>query len=80
MNMPKQNILILFWVFETDNIVNNEYEMSTAKSLCYIDPQALVSKRSATKNGEKRPSVPPWSPLCRPRYLTDSAHISYTYC
>ena len=32
-------------------------------------------KMSTTKNGEKRPSVPPSSPLCRPRYLTDFAHI-----
>ena len=35
-------------------------------------------KMSATKNGEKCPSVPPSSPLCRPRYLTDSVHISYS--
>ena len=32
-------------------------------------------KMSATKNGEKCLPVPPSSPLCRPRYLTDSAHI-----
>ena len=35
-------------------------------------------KMSATKNSEKYLSVPPSSPLCRPRYLTDSAHIIAT--
>ena len=35
---------------------------------------------SATKHGEKCPSVPPSSPLCRPRYLTDSVHITYSCC
>ena len=54
--------------------------MSTAKSVCYMAPPALISKCQPPKNGEKRPSVPPSSPLCRPQYLTDSAHISYSYC
>ena len=37
-------------------------------------------KMSATKNCEKCPSVLPSSPLCRPRYLTDSVHISNSFC
>ena len=56
----------------TDNIVNSEHEMSTAKSLCYMAPPALVSKCQPEKNGEKCQSVPPSSPLCRPRYVTNS--------
>ena len=52
--------------------------MSTAKSLCYMAPPALVFKMSATKNGGQCRSVPPSSPLCRTRYLTDSAHIIVT--
>ena len=43
----------------TDNIVNSEHEMSTAKSLCYMAPPALVSKcqpRKMVKN--VRPSHP----------------------
>ena len=39
-----KNILILMWVFLTDYIVNSEHEMSTAKSLYYMAPPALVSK------------------------------------
>ena len=37
----------------TDNIVNSEHDMSTAKSLCYMAPPALVSKcqpRKMVKN------------------------------
>ena len=55
----------------TDDIVNSEHDMSTAKSLCYMAPPALVSKCQPEKNGEKCPSVPPSSPLCRPRYVTN---------
>ena len=60
MNMPIQTHFIFLWVFVTDNIVNSEYETSTAKSLCYMAPPALVSKCQPTKNGEKnvRPSHP----------------------
>ena len=48
-----KHILILLWVFVTDNIVNSEHEMSTAKSLCYMAPPVLVSKcqlRKMVKN------------------------------
>ena len=44
MNKQYKHILILLCVFVTDKIVNSEYEMSTAKSLCYMAPPALVSK------------------------------------
>ena len=67
-----KHILILLWVFVTDNIVNSEHEMSTAKSLCYMAPPALVSNGQPEKKGEKCPSVPPSSPLCRPGYVTNS--------
>ena len=59
MNMPIQTLLILSWVFIAGNIVNSEHEMSTAKSLCYMAPPALVSKcqpRKIVKN--VRPSHP----------------------
>ena len=59
MNMPIQTHLILVWVFVTDNIVNSQHEMSTAKSLCYMAPPAPVSKcqlRKMVKN--VRPSHP----------------------
>ena len=55
----------------TDDIVNIEHEMSTAKGLCYMAPPVLVSKCQPEKNDEKCPSVPPSSPLCRPRYVTN---------
>ena len=59
MNMPLQHILIILWVFVIDNIVNSEHEMSTAKSLCYIAPQALVSKCQPVKMVKNvRPSHP----------------------
>ena len=54
-----KHILILLWVFVTDHIVNSEHEMSTAKSLCYMAPPALVSicqPRKIVKN--IRPSHP----------------------
>ena len=54
-----KHILILLWVFVTDNIVNSEHEMSTAKILCYMAPPGLVSKcqpRKMVKN--VRPSHP----------------------
>ena len=53
MSMLKQTLLILLWVFMTNDIVNREHEMSTAKSLCYMAPPALVSKcqpRKMVKN------------------------------
>ena len=73
-----KHILILLWAFVTDNIVNVEHVMSTAKSLCYMAPPALVSNVSYEKLWKA--SAPPSSPLRRPRYLTNSAHISYSYC
>ena len=80
MNMPIQNILILLWVFVTDNIVNSENEMSPAKKFVLHDSSSASFKMSATKNGDECPSVLSTLPLCRPRYLTNSAHISYSYC
>ena len=59
MNMPIQTHFDSLWVFVTDNIVNSEHEMSTAKSWCYMAPPALVSKcqlRKMVKN--VRPSHP----------------------
>ena len=44
----------------TDNIVNSEHEMSTAKSLCYMAPPALVSKCQPRKMGKM--SVRPCDP------------------
>ena len=58
----------------------SEHEMSTAKKFVLHDSSSASFKMSATKNGDECPSVPPSLPLCRPRYLTDSAHISYSYC
>ena len=49
MNMPIQTHLNSLWVFVTDNIVNSEHDMSTAKRLCYMAPPALVSKRQPRK-------------------------------
>ena len=54
--------------------------MSTAESLCYMAPPALVSKCQPRKMVKKWPSAPLSSPLCRPRYLTDSVYISYSCC
>ena len=54
-----KHISIILWVFLTDDIVNSEHEMSTAKHLCYMAPPALVSKcqpRKMVKN--VRPSHP----------------------
>ena len=59
MNMPIQTHIDSFVGFVTDNIVNREHDMSTAKSLCYMAPPALVSKcqpRKMVKN--VRPSHP----------------------
>ena len=44
MNMPIQTHLDSLCVFVTDNIVNSEHKISTAKGLCYMAPPALVSK------------------------------------
>ena len=53
-----KHILILLWVFVTDNSVNSGH-VSTAKSLCYMAPPALVSKCQPRKMGENvRPSHP----------------------
>ena len=54
-----KHILILLWVFVTDNIASSEHEMSTAKSLCYMAPPALVSKCQSRKMVKNvRPSHP----------------------
>ena len=59
MNMPIQKHLGFLWVFVTDNIVNSEHEMSTAKSLWYMAPPALVSKCQPPKMVKNiRPSHP----------------------
>ena len=43
----------------TDNIANSEHETSTAKSLCYMAPPALVSKCQPRKMVKYvRPSQP----------------------
>ena len=43
----------------TNNVVNSEHEMSTAKRLCYMAPQALVSKCQPWKMVKNiRPSHP----------------------
>ena len=53
-----KHILILLWVFVTDNIVNSEHEMSTTKSLCYMAPPALVSKcHEMTRKMSIRPTL-----------------------
>ena len=44
-----KHIFILSWVFVTDNIVNSEHEMSTAKSLCYMAPPAWSQNVSHEK-------------------------------
>ena len=50
-------IFILLCVFVIDNNVDSEHEMSTAKSLCYMAPPALVSKCQPRKMVKKvRPS------------------------
>ena len=41
---PYKHISIILWVFVTENILNSEHEISTAKSLCNMAPPALVSK------------------------------------
>ena len=72
-----KHILIPLLVFVTDNIINSEHKMSTAKKFVLHGSSSASFKMSATKNGDKCLSVPP-SSLCRPRYLTDSAHIIVT--
>ena len=44
-----KHFLILLWVFMTNDIVYSEHEMSTAKSVCYMAPPALVSKCQSRK-------------------------------
>ena len=80
MNMPIQLHFNSFLVFVTDDIANSEHEMSTAKIFMLHGSSSASFKMSTMKNGEKCPSVPPSSPLCKPRYLTDSTHVSYSYC
>ena len=71
-----KHILILLWAFVTDNIVNVEHVMSTAKSLCYMTPPALVSKCQLRKMMKSvRPTL-----ITTPHHLTNYAHISYSYC
>ena len=54
--------LILSWVFMTNNIVNSELTMSTAKGLCYMAPPALVSKC--------QPRIKWWKTSVRPTLIT----------
>ena len=49
--------------------------------LCYMVPPAPDSNFQPRKMAKNtRLSVPPSLPLCSPWYLTDSAHICYSYC
>ena len=73
MNMPKQTPLSVLWVFMKNNIVNNEHEMSSAKSLCYMAPLALVSKchpRKMVKNVR----------LFHPHHHSTAHDISIRFC
>ena len=54
--------IILSWAFMTNNIVNCELKMSTAKSLCYMAPPALVSKCQPRKKW--------WKTSVRPTLIT----------